>query len=455
MTHRQAQVPDVVQLSEHDEKIRRLGMQTHRVMADFKELDRRLSTEGVRSRQMVRMLVKQRNFVHHRQRLAEYSSQQLVSSRSPSSAKADHSATETTESVSAPFTNLCERILLQNRIWQQQKDIKSLQNSLSSMKASSSSNAFQAFCDRLLLSNGIWKLQKEVSRLTEEIEKLKRSRVVAVTRAAKQMVQDVRKERLTEEFVKELITEVEECRQAVVTLRAEHEKEIQELAQEWRKDCRQLVKQVERLKLAQEARIVEQGLSNEMESELLERLAIREQKAQILKEKIDPHPSEELYLEDDLETLSGGSDLEEMSNMSTSTYVGSAGQCSPNVKFTFEDDSSEKAQNYRLRGSQLSPLKMLRHQSSSSSLRKSASGNTPIRKVDTTPYAGFSFNPLFFSNASIARKEGTDETGSPVTPVTFTLKSPPHGKAGSLPSKSTTKSMGKQTLPQKRVQWRV
>ncbi|KAF8966135.1 hypothetical protein BDZ97DRAFT_1639798, partial [Flammula alnicola] len=128
-----------------------------------------------------------------------------------------------------PFRAFCERLLLQNKIWAQQREIKSLRKNLESMKDANSSNAFQAFCDRLVLSNNIWKQQKEIDLLMTEAEQLKRSRVMAVTRAAKQMVLDVRKERLTEEFVKDLIVEAEECKQAVISLRSEHEREVQEL----------------------------------------------------------------------------------------------------------------------------------------------------------------------------------------------------------------------------------
>ncbi|KDR72904.1 hypothetical protein GALMADRAFT_26534, partial [Galerina marginata CBS 339.88] len=128
-----------------------------------------------------------------------------------------------------PFTSFCERLVFQNKIWKQQREIKALKTALLSMKTGGSENAFQAFCDRLILTNKIWKQQKEIEGLIGEAEKLKRSRVAAVTRAAKQMVQDVRKERLTEEFVRDLVAELGECRQEIATLRTEHERELREL----------------------------------------------------------------------------------------------------------------------------------------------------------------------------------------------------------------------------------
>ncbi|KJA13392.1 hypothetical protein HYPSUDRAFT_97665, partial [Hypholoma sublateritium FD-334 SS-4] len=131
-----------------------------------------------------------------------------------------------------PFHAFCERLLLQNRIWAQQREVKRLREHLDSIKHTSRANAFQAFCDRLLLSNKIWAQQKAVDHLVGEAEVLKRSRGFVVARAAEKMALDVEKERLTEEFVKGLITEVEECRQALVSLRSEHELEVQQLAQD-------------------------------------------------------------------------------------------------------------------------------------------------------------------------------------------------------------------------------
>jgi hypothetical protein len=209
--------------------------------------------------------------------------------------------------------------LLQNKIWSQQKQIKALRGSLDSAQSTNSSSAFKAFCDRLLLSNRIWKLQEEVKRLKEEAEQLKKSRVAAVTRAAKQMVQDVRKERLTEEFVKDLLVEMDEHKRAIVMLKSEHEKEMAEMAEGWKGDYQRLCKEIERLQLAQDARLMEQELSNQVETDLLERLILQEQKD-------DATRLEERMMEDDSATLSGDS---EASNISTSTIVGSVGQCSP------------------------------------------------------------------------------------------------------------------------------
>jgi hypothetical protein len=224
-----------------------------------------------------------------------------------------------------------------------------------------------------LLSNRVWKLQEEVKRLQEEAEQLKRSRVAAVTRAAKQMVQDVRKERLTEEFVKDLLIEMDEHKRAIAVLKSEHE---DEMAEGWKGDYQRLCKEVERLQLAQDARLMEQELSNQVETDLLERLTVQD----------DTTPFEERMIEDDSATLSCDSDF------STSTIVGSSGQCSPN-KFAFDDVLPKSKTTVGLL-----PLQLPRRRTISLASVDSAKSHvkTPIRRLYPEPYVGFSFVPLFF-----------------------------------------------------------
>jgi hypothetical protein len=87
---------------------------------------------------------------------------------------------------------------------------------------------------------------------------MKRSRVAVVTRAAKQMVLDVRKEKLLEEFVMDLIQELGEGKWVVGKMEEAHEHEILELTGEWSREYRK------RLKLAREASLVEQDVSNDL-----------------------------------------------------------------------------------------------------------------------------------------------------------------------------------------------
>ncbi|KAF8804041.1 hypothetical protein BYT27DRAFT_7194755 [Phlegmacium glaucopus] len=393
-----------------------------------------------------RMLVKQRNFAHHRQRLLAYSPvlvtvPLILPGRGGETRKL---GSNRGVGVRPSFTAFCDRLLLQNKIWNQQREIKDLRRSLDSKSMANCSNAFKAFCDRLVLTNKIWKLQTEVAQLTAETEKIKRSRVVAVTRAAKQMVLDVRKERLVEEFVKELMADLEESRRAIKSLRLEHEREIEEMAGEWRKDYRRLSDEIEKLQLAQEARLVEQELSNTMESELIERLGLLHQKA----------GRRDCMAEtgEDTETLSGSDlEFEEMSNTSTSTYVGSTGERSPNFKSSFSGSSpgKEKLTSHQ-RAAKLSPLKIPPRESGSTYLRIS-----PVAKSqpDPGPYVGFSFNPLFFGPADNSKDDLTNRDS---TRHVFSLKGAPQHRRSIIPCrKSTSGDAAQSSKPPKRVQWKV
>jgi len=280
--------------------------------------------------------------------------------------------------------------------------------------------------------------------LTTETEMIKRSRVAVVTRAAKQMVLDVRKERLIEEFVKELMADLEESRRTIKSLCAAHEREIEEMAGEWRRDCRRLSDVVDRLKLAQEARLIEQELSNLMESELIERSILR-QKAGIPLDKYrgEASPGE------DTETLSGSDlELEEMSNTSTSTYVGSTEEQSPNSKSSFNGSRRGKL-IFPQRTAKPSQLKIPPRESGSTYLRISPVAKSPAGKVDPGPYVGFSFNPLFFGPADMSKD---DSTNKDATRQFFSLKGAPQHRRSAI---SRSYSILGGAEPQKRVQWKV
>ncbi|KAJ3515220.1 hypothetical protein NLJ89_g1887 [Agrocybe chaxingu] len=245
------------------------------------------------------------------------------------------------------------------------------------------------------------------------------------------MVVDVRRERLTEEFVKELIAELDECRREMATLREEHEKEMAEMAGDWRRDCRRLSREVERLKLAQDAYLWEQELSNGLEDDLMTRLALSEW-------RFDPVAGSSVpELDEDTETLSEGESeqMSIMSNTSTSTFVGSTGIPSPSSKLSFEESTPSK----RRRRAQLTPLKIVLRQSSSSSLSIANSPHSAISSPGTyepASYVGFSFNPIFFG-----KKKEDDDTPTGV-----------RARAISLPSHNTGKE--KASSQPKRVQWR-
>ena len=402
--------------------------------------------ERQRPKDRHRMMEKQRNFAHHRQRLLVYNRPATIPLILPSHDRGMRKS-GSNRGVRPSFTAFCDSLLLQNRIWKQQREIKVLRRSLDSMSMANCSNAFKAFCDRLILSNNVWKLEKEVSQLTAETEMIKRSRVAAVTRAAKQMVLDVRKERLIEEFVKELMVDLEESRETIKSLRAAHEWEIKEMAGEWRKDYLRLSDEVDRLKLAQKARLVEQELSNTMESELIERSALLCQKAGI---SLDEY-FEEAYPGDDSETLSGSDlELEEMSNMSTSTYVGSSGKLSPNSKSSFDGRSTRRSKLIiHQHTTKLSPLKTPPRESGSKYLRISPVAKSPTGKLSPGPYVGFSFNPLFFGPADMSKE---DSTRKDAKKHVLALKGVPRDRRSIHPTSADAVQSSK---AQKRVQWKV
>ena len=418
------------------------------VITEHRSRFKRVTKERQQPKDRHRMLEKQRNFAHHRQRLLVYNRPATIPLILP---RRDRETRKlgSNRGVRPSFTAFCDRLLLQNKIWKQQREIKVLRRSLESLSMANCSNAFKAFCDRLILSNNVWKLEKEVSQLTAETEIIKRSRVAAVTRAATQMVLDVRKERLIEEFVKELMVDLEESRQAIKSLRAAHEQEIEEMAGAWRKDYRRLSDEVDRLKLAQEARLVEQEMSNAMESDLIERSTLLCQKAGT---SLDEYFEEAYPCE---ETLSGSDlELEEMSNMSTSTYVGSTGDLSPNSKSSFDGSSTRKGRlTFHQRTAKPSPLKIPPRESGSTYLRISPVAKSPTGKLNPGPYVGFSFNPLFFGPADMSKE---DSTKKDATKKVFSIKGVPRDRRTLISSsKSNSADAVQSSKPQKRVQWKV
>lgn len=472
LSHRPAPSPAVFPLEDegrpsksNGKTILRLHHRARKVLGDLTQLEANLSTERARSQQLCRTLEKQRNFVRHRHCLEVYHDGQVRKGTDPSDSARPGQGGPTTcccqfvpavpnrelrpKGVSKPFESFCQRLLIQNHIWKQQKQIKTLQRKLESEKRANASSAFKAFCDRLLLSNKIWKLQVEVKRLVEEGEQLKKSRVAAVTRAAKQMVQDVRKERLTEEFVKDLLVELNEHKRNMISLRAEHEKGMAEMAEEWKGDYRRMSKEIERLQLARDARLLEQELSNQIEEDLVLSRNLQGHHG------LEPMGERSGHTEDGASTLSDDSDFDELSNLSSSTIVGSAGQCSPYGKYSFDDASISVS---RVVPGRLPSLRIPRRAMSSSSLRTPVNCNkTPVRRLDPEPYVGFSFNPLFFGNA-ITRKDNAMKADSPVNAIDLSLKSfSVEEKAGRHLTNSRVAEVKGKQVSQKRVRapWRV
>ncbi|KAG6852895.1 hypothetical protein C0991_008345 [Blastosporella zonata] len=225
---------------------------------------------------------------------------------------------------SCEFSAFCERLLLTNKIWNQEKELKSLRAASAEKTRAGKEAAFNTFCDQLLLWNRIWKLEKEVAEVVREKERIQRERVAAVTRAAKRMVHDVQKERMVEEFVKGLLEEMGTAKAEVGSLQAQHEREMEEIHEDWMKDYRRVTQELAQLKLAQSAKMVEQEVSNSMEESLFESLKEGKRRVECLEESLKAvgYASSEATLNDD----ASEADFELLSELSTSsTCVSSSG----------------------------------------------------------------------------------------------------------------------------------
>ncbi|KAJ8522843.1 hypothetical protein ONZ45_g674 [Pleurotus djamor] len=208
----------------------------------------------------------------------------------PSPPERSHQAPKTNRDQSPhAFTSLCDRLLLTHKIRDQEKEVKVLHHSLEEKKQAITRITFAAFTERLLLHNRIWQQERQILELHAACEKLKKTQESLITRSAEKMMVDVRKEGLLEDFVKDLVAEVEASKKELVTLREAHERDIQEINGEWLKDYQSLVKEVDCLKLGQQARLIEQELASETEDSLIESLGMMKRKTEILEEKVQTY----------------------------------------------------------------------------------------------------------------------------------------------------------------------
>ncbi len=146
-----------------DEEVQELVGRVRDALAKYHALEKKLSGEKARSQNLARMLRKQQNFTLTASAWLRCSASQ--NSAPPPNRGPKKPSRAQDQPDRDPFRAFCERLLLQNRIWAQQREVKRLRESLHSIKHASRANAFQAFCDRLLLSNKIWAQQKAVDLL--------------------------------------------------------------------------------------------------------------------------------------------------------------------------------------------------------------------------------------------------------------------------------------------------
>ncbi|KAG5221383.1 hypothetical protein IMY05_C4420000500 [Salix suchowensis] len=139
------------------------------------------------------------------------------------------------------FTSLCDRLVLTNTVWEQQKELKTLRSANWTKEQAHARSTFAAFTDRLLLQNRIWQQERQISELRASCERLKKAQESMITRTAEKMMVDVRKEGLVEDFVMDLIAELEASKKEILSVRESYEREITEINCEWMKDYRRLV----------------------------------------------------------------------------------------------------------------------------------------------------------------------------------------------------------------------
>ncbi|KAF8063300.1 hypothetical protein FPV67DRAFT_1505924 [Lyophyllum atratum] len=251
--------PDPIPILPPSQSLARFVDKTRSILADVQAIEKQLISEKARRR---RLTLERKG---------------ISQDRRPDSTSNSHRQSQT--KTSCEFAAFCDRLLLTNRIWKQEKELKALRAAATAKTQAQSDTAFKTFCEQLLLWNKIWKLEREAVTLAEEKERIQRERVAAVTRAAKRMVLDVQKERLVEEFVKDLIGDVAAAKAEVWELRVEHEKEVQEINGDWMRDYARVKSELAQIRLAQEARLLEQDMSNTMEESLFE--SLREAKRRI------------------------------------------------------------------------------------------------------------------------------------------------------------------------------
>ncbi|THV00802.1 hypothetical protein K435DRAFT_776282 [Dendrothele bispora CBS 962.96] len=197
---------------------------------------------------------------------------QCVELQQRNTALVTHFDTRRKEMRLLPLTLFAERLLLANKMWQQKRVANETRNRLVLKKKQLDQSVFDSFRDQLVLSNEIWRQQKELKEVKEEAEKIKRGRIRAITRQAKRMVIDTRREGMIGELVKDLTKEVQEEKQKVLKLQEQHAEEVRSITAEWETKYRELLREIECLRLAQKARLIEQEISNDLEDRLCSRV---------------------------------------------------------------------------------------------------------------------------------------------------------------------------------------
>ena len=287
-----------------------------------------------------------------------------------------------TSRMSGAFTSFCERLLATNRMWKQEKQLKKLQSDVRSAEASHRASAFNGFCDKLLLQNKVWQLEKQVGELELETTTLKRRFGATIKRAAKKMMEELQHDRLMQGYVKDMNAELDSYKLALGAQDALHEHELKQFTWEWYQEYWKLVRQIEKLSLAQQTSSIQQDLQNDFEDSLYENLKAAQRRVEELETRLEE------YQNSFAATHIGDDDHE--------TIASSSVTC---VSFDGRGISSPPRKGFaRLQRMPMTPRK----------IRSARWVDHSKRQVLTRPkrlilgkHVGFSFNPLFYGpNAS-------------------------------------------------------
>ncbi|KAF8659284.1 hypothetical protein AX16_001858 [Volvariella volvacea WC 439] len=207
---------------------------------------------------------------------------------------------------SPAFLELCERLLTSNHIWRQEREIKRLQVELESKGQAAQEGVFNAFCERLLLANNVWRLQKVMKGFILN-EANTYSGIGEVVQSMKQAVAEMKEEMVigpVKGSVEDLTQEVEEGKRQLLALKQEHQRQLDELNNEWMQDYGAVVRENQKLRLGQEAKLVEQELANELEQALFEKLESSKEDGVPLRFPSSTIPEDEEGVDEDITMVS-------------------------------------------------------------------------------------------------------------------------------------------------------
>jgi len=246
-------------------------------------------------------------------------------------------------------------------------------------------NAFNAFCTQLVLHNKVWKLQKQVVDMEVEREKLSKRFEATIRRSAMKMIEELQHHRLVEGYVRDMTAEVDSYKLTLETRNALHERELQEFTWDWCQEYHKLARELDKLKLAQQANSVQQALHAGHEDTLYESLEAAQRKVNELEARLEGYRhtlvETPFNVDDDDATEVDQEDSVSVSSLTCVSYDGR------------EAGGPSRKSFSRLSGLPLTPRKVR----SARWIRNNRPREMPRPKqLVLGKHTGFSFNPLFY-----------------------------------------------------------